>query len=72
MRTELGFLPTASPEMNPTELLWRRGKDHVSANRVYPTVQEQADVLVNHPLSTSNPQVLPTTGCLSANFWLSS
>lgn len=58
--------------MNPTELLWRRGKDHVSANRVYPTVQEQADVFVNHLLSMSNPQVLQTTGCLSANFWLSS
>ena len=72
LRIEFGFLPTACPEMNPTELLWRRGKDHVSANRVYPTVQEQADAFVNHLLSMSNPQVLQTTGCLSANFWLSS
>lgn len=44
----------------------------MSANRVYPTVQEQADAFVNHLLSMSNPQVLQITGCLSANFWLSS
>lgn len=70
LRIEFAFLPTACPELNPTELLWRRGKDHVSANRVYPKVQEQANAFVGHLLSMSNRQVLRTTGCLSANFWL--
>ena len=59
------LLPTACPELNPTELLWRRGKDHVSANRVYPKVQEQADAFVNHLLAMSNRLALQTTGCLS-------
>ena len=70
LRIEFAFLPTACPELNPTELLWRRGKDHVSANRVYPKVQEQAEAFVRHLLSTSNRQTLQTTGCLSTNFWL--
>lgn len=70
LRIEFAFLPTACPELNPIELLWRRGKDHVSANRVYPKVQDQADAFVDHLLSMSNQQALRTTGCLSANLWL--
>lgn len=70
LRIEFAFLPTACPELNPIELLWRRGKDHVSANRVYPKVQQQAEAFINHLLSMSNQQALQTTGCLSGNFWL--
>src|SRR5712691_3105919 len=33
LRIELGWLPTACPELNPTELLWRDGKQRISANR---------------------------------------
>lgn len=70
LRIELAFLPTACPELNPVELLWRRGKDHVSANRVYPKVQDQAEAFIYHLLSLTNRQTLQTTGCLSENFWL--
>lgn len=70
LRIAFAFLPTACPELNPTELLWRRAKDHVSANRIYPKVQEQAEAFVNHLLSMSNRQTLRTTGCLSPTFWL--
>ncbi len=52
-------------------LLWRRGKDQVSANRVYEKVEEQAEAFMTHLLSISNRQTLRTTGCLSTNFWLS-
>jgi hypothetical protein len=45
-------------------------KGHVSANRVYPHVQEQADASVNHLLSMSSRQVLQTTRYLSANLCL--
>lgn len=70
LRIELAFLPTACPELSPVDLLWRRGKDHVSANRVYPKVQDQAEAFINHLLSFTYRQTLQTTGCLSANFWL--
>lgn len=70
LRIEFAFLPTACPELNPIELLWRRGKDHVSANRVYPKVDEQADAFVSHLLSFSGRYALQTTGCLSDNLWL--
>lgn len=70
LRIEFAFLPTACPELNPIELLWRRGKDHVSANRVYTKVDEQADAFVNHLLSFTDRHALHTTGCVSAGFWL--
>jgi transposase len=70
LRIEFAFLPTACPELNPIELLWRRGKDHVSANRVHPKVEDQADAFVDHLLSFSHRHALQTTGCLSENFWL--
>jgi hypothetical protein len=70
LRIEFAFLPTACPELNPKELLWRRGKDQVSANRVYHQVQEQADAFVEYLLGLSNRQALQAAGVLSPNFWL--
>jgi transposase len=70
LRITFEWLPTASPELNPKELLWRHGKDRISANRVYEKVDEQADAFVDHLLSLSNQQALRTAGVLSKNFWL--
>lgn len=71
LRIELLWLPTACPELNPTELLWKDGKDDVSANRVYPSVDEQATAFVQHLLGMSNHEALQTAGVLSNDFWLS-
>ncbi len=70
LRIAFEWLPTACPELNPKELLWRHGKDRISANRVYDRVDEQADAFVDHLLSLSNRQALQTAGVLSENFWL--
>lgn len=70
LRITLEWLPTACPELNPKECLWRHGKDQICANRVYETVDEQADAFVDHLQSLSNQQALQTAGVLSENFWL--
>ncbi|HEV2122727.1 MAG TPA: IS630 family transposase [Chloroflexota bacterium] len=71
LRITFEWLPTACPELNPKELLWRHGKDRISANRVYENVDEQADAFIDHLLGLSNQQTLQTAGVLSDNFWLS-
>ncbi len=70
LRITLEWLPTACPELNPKECLWRHGKDQISANRVYENIDEQADTFVDHLLDLSNRQALQTAGVLSENFWL--
>ncbi len=70
LRIDLAWLPTACPELNPKELLWRHGKDRISANRVYQRVDDQADAFIDHLLGLSNPHALRTAGVLSKNFWL--
>jgi transposase len=70
---EVAWLPFRSPELNPTEDLWRRLKAVVAANRVYPTVDDlaarasawldqlaPADVLRLAGLHSSKFQWLPT------------
>lgn len=71
LRITFEWLPTACPELNPKELLWRHGKDRISANRVYENVDEQADAFIDHLLGLSNQQALRTAAVLSDNFWLS-
>src|SRR5262245_34855706 len=40
---QVAFLPFSAPELLPGEDLWRLAKVVVAANRVYQTVQEQAE-----------------------------
>lgn len=70
LRITFGYLPTACPELNPDELLWAEGKTNVSANRVYETVDEQADAFVDHLAALSNRDALRLSGATSPNFWL--
>lgn len=70
LRITFGFLPTACPELNPDELLWAEGKNRVSANRVYETVDEQAEAFVEHLAGLSNQDALRLSGATSPNFWL--
>ena len=70
LRITFGWLPTACPELNPTELLWQRGKANVSANRAYASVDEQADVYVEYLLHLSSREALQAAGTRSPTFWL--
>lgn len=71
LRVTLAWLPTACPELNPVELLWKDGKRDVSANRTYETVDEQAHAFTHHLLERSAHETLQAAGVLSNNFWLS-
>jgi hypothetical protein len=67
---ELLFLPNRAPELNGMDQLWRRGKQTISANRQYATIEEQADRFTNWLLRLSDREARHKAGILSENFWL--
>jgi transposase len=64
------WLPKRAPELNPVDTLWGQGKDVISANRQYRSVEEQALRFVAYLDSLSNREALHTAGVLSERFWL--
>jgi hypothetical protein len=63
-------LPTRAPELNPMDTLWGQGKDVVSANKQYATMEEQVDLFISYLYGLSNKEALKTSGVISKNFWL--
>lgn len=70
LRIRLTWLPTACPELNPVEPLWRDGKQHVCANRVYADVDDQAERFVTYLCALSDDDALRLAGLQSGNYWL--
>lgn len=70
LEIQLLWLPKRAPELNPMESLWGQGKDAVSANKQYATIDEQVDVFISYLYSLSNKEALQTSGVLSKHFWL--
>jgi hypothetical protein len=64
------WLPERSPKLNPMDTLWGQGKDVISANKQYPTIDEQVDRFLGHLRSMTNDEALHTSGVLSRRFWL--
>jgi hypothetical protein len=64
------WLPKRSPELNPMDTLWGQGKDVISANKQYATVEEQVDRFLAYLSGLSNQETLHTSGVLSEGFWL--
>jgi hypothetical protein len=64
------WLPKRSPKLNPLEALWGQGKDTISANKQYATIDEQVDRFLQYLRSMSNQEALLTSGVLSKKFWL--
>jgi hypothetical protein len=64
------WLPKRSPKLNPMDTLWGQGKDVISANKQYATIEDQVDRFIRHLGSLSNQEALHTAGVLSPNFWL--
>lgn len=64
------WLPKRAPELNPMEGLWGHGKDLISANRQFATVEEQAVRFVEFLEGLSDHQALRLSGVLSEDFWL--
>ncbi len=70
LRITLAWLPTACPELNPVEALWRDAKQQVSANRAYADVDEQAARFVDHVCGHTDRTALRLAGLTSGNYWL--
>jgi transposase len=64
------WLPKQWSELNAMDQLWKELKSDVSANRQYPTVDEQADWAERFILGLSPRQALKKAGILSGDFWL--
>jgi hypothetical protein len=64
------WLPKRSPKLNPMDTLWGQGKDVISADKQYATIEEQVDRFLRHLRSLSNREALRTSGVLSEKFWL--
>ena len=64
------WLPKRSPKLNPMDTLWGQGKDVISADKQYGTIEEQVDRFLRHLRSLSNREALHTSGVLSEKFWL--
>lgn len=67
---ELRFLPTACPELNPVEGLWRHLKGRVLANEPTPDLDASVDRIIEELFELSGTERLRLAGVLSGNFWL--
>jgi hypothetical protein len=64
------WLPNRAPKLNPMDTLWGQGKDVISANKQYATIEEQVDRFLAYLRSLTNQEALYTSGVLSKKFWL--
>lgn len=64
------WLPNRAPKLNPMDTLWGQGKDVISANKQYETIDEQVERFLDHLLGMSDQEALHTSGVLSGRFWL--
>jgi transposase len=67
---ELRLLPTACPELNPVEGLWREIKGRVLSNEPTPDLDKSLRRALDHLASLTGRQRLETAGVLSEAFWL--
>jgi hypothetical protein len=67
---ELRFLPTACPELNPVEGLWRHAKGRVLANEPTPDLGVSIRRVMDELLGMPPTERLRLAGVLSGNFWL--
>jgi hypothetical protein len=64
------WLPKRLPKLNPMDTLWGQGKDVISADTQYPTIEEQVDRFLRYLRGLSDREALHTSGVLSKKFWL--
>jgi hypothetical protein len=69
---ELIWLPNRAPELNPMDHLWGHGKDEVSANKQYESIDDHVGRFIRYLQSLSSPEALEKAGVHSADFWLRS
>jgi transposase len=67
---ELVWLPKRSPHLNPMDHLWRHGKEVMSGNHQYVSIDEQAERFIGYLCGLSRYEVLKKAGIFSKAFWL--
>jgi DDE superfamily endonuclease len=67
---ELRFLPTATPELNAMDQLWRRVKGRMLASRMTRSIDDSVDRVCRCILDLPPHDRLHQAGVLSENFWL--
>lgn len=72
MSIELIWLPNRAPKLNPMDHLWGQGKDIISGNRQYATIDQQVELFVEHLENLTPREALHTSGVLAPHFWLKS
>lgn len=70
MHMALRLLPTATPELNALDHLWRHVKGRVLANRPVASIDTAADHACQAILQMSRRERLQKAGVLSGHFWL--
>src|SRR6266536_903514 len=72
LATELGirllWLPKRAPELNGMDHLWGHGKDHVCADRQYPSIAQQVERFVTYLAGLSDQDALRQAGLRSEQF----
>lgn len=67
---ELRFPPTACPERNPVEGLWRHAKGRVLADEPTPDLDDSLGRVCDELFEMSGAERLTLAGVLSGNVWL--
>ncbi|HTU18302.1 MAG TPA: transposase [Gemmataceae bacterium] len=67
---ELLWLPKRSPHLNPMDHLWRHGKEVMSANHQYASIDSQVEQLIDYLSGLSPYEALTKAGIYSKDFWL--
>jgi hypothetical protein len=67
---ELLWLPKRSPHLNPMDHLWRHGKEVMSANHQYDSIDDQVEQFIGYLAALSAQEALRKAGLLSPDSWL--
>jgi transposase len=70
LEIELVWLPKRSPHLNPMDHLWRHGKEVLSANHQYASIEEQVGRFIEYLDDLSAYDALTKAGIFSKDFWL--
>lgn len=69
-KVELPWLPKRSPHLKPMDHLWRHGKEVMSANHQYDSIDEQVAQCIDYLATLSPWETFIKAGMLSEDFWL--
>ena len=67
---QLRWLPTACPELNVLDCLWRHLKDDIVANRPTPNVDATIECASSYVADLSPQERLQKAGVFAQDFWL--